>query len=141
MDRRDFVYLGLVGVGGSVIAPRMVIANMPDNPMAGGVYYTKGAPGRWSKKVGGHLPSIELNKAGEEISVQVVTGHEMKGYEHYIIKHQLLDKNFAFLDEHMFDPMKDKLPISTFSLTAYRGPLYAISMCNKHDTWLNVIDV
>jgi superoxide reductase len=91
--------------------------------------------------VGGHLPSIELDKGGEGITVRVVTGHEMKDYEHYIIKHQLLDKDFAFLDEHMFDPMKDKAPISTFSLLAYSGPLYAISMCNKHDTWLNVIEV
>jgi superoxide reductase len=141
MDRRDFVYLGLVGVGGSVIAPRMVLAGIPANSMAGGVYYTKEAPGRWSEKVGGHLPSIELDKGGEGITVRVVTGHEMKDYEHYIIKHQLLDKDFAFLDEHMFDPMKDKAPISTFSLLAYSGPLYAISMCNKHDTWLNVIEV
>ena len=140
MDRRDFVYMGLVGFGGSVIAPRMVLADIPANPMAGGVYYTKEAPGRWSKKVGGHLPSIELDKGEEGISVRVVTGHEMKGYEHYIIKHQLLDMNFAFLDENIFDPMKDKAPISTFLLPAYSGPLYAISMCNKHDTWLNVIE-
>ena len=141
MNRRDFVYLGLFSVGGSVIAPRIVLAGIPANPMAGGVYYTKDAPGRWGEKVGSHLPGIELDKGAGGTTVRVVTGHEMKGYEHYIIKHVLLDGNFAFLDEHAFDPMQDKAPVSTFTLQDYSGPLYAISLCNRHDTWLNVIEV
>jgi len=141
MERRDFIYLGLAGLGGSILAPRTVLAGVPASPMAGGVYFTSDAPGRWKEKVGGHLPSIELDRGSNGISVRVVTGHEMKGYEHYIIKHQLLDSHFAFLDEHMFDPMQDKSPVSTFLIPEYSGPLYALSMCNKHDTWLNVIEV
>jgi len=110
--------------------------------MAGGLFYTKDAPGRWSKKVGGHLPNIETAKgAGGKLEVKVVTAHEMKGYEHYIVKHVLLDKDFRFIDERMFNPTVDKAPISTFTLDAYQGPLHALSVCNKHDTWLNVIEV
>ncbi len=141
MDRRQFIQLGLVGVSGALIVPKMVLAEVPDSPMAGGVYYTEKAPGRWSKKVVLHLPSIELDKGKDGLSIQVMTHHPMDGYEHYIVKHVLLDKNFRFLDENMFDPTKDKAPTSTFMLPTYSGALYALSVCNQHDTWLNMIEV
>lgn len=104
--------------------------------MAGGVYYTKDAPGRWSKKVGGHLPLIEVS--GKDI--EVTAPHGMSGYEHYIVKHMILNAKFEFMDEKMFDPMKDKAPISQFSLD-YSGRIYVLSACNKHDTWLNIADI
>ena len=65
----------------------------------------------------------------------------MSGYKHYIVKHVLLDKDFKFIAEKMFDPKKDKKPVSTFALGAYGGPLYALSVCNKHDTWIDVINI
>jgi superoxide reductase len=37
----------------------------------------------------------------------------------------------------MFNPDKDKAAISTFTLENYSGAIYALSMCNKHDLWLN----
>ncbi|MCG8611586.1 MAG: hypothetical protein MI864_13730, partial [Pseudomonadales bacterium] len=117
------------------------LAGSGHKSMAGGVYYTKESPGRWSKKVDGHLPHFEIEKAGMDTMVRVLTGHEMKGYEHYIVKHVLLDADFGFLQENMFDPMKDKSPISDFKLTGYTGKLYALSMCNKHDVWLNSIEI
>lgn len=141
MDRRSFIRLGILGVGAGIVAPKIVLAGADGASMAGGLYYTKDAPGRWSKKVAGHLPAIELEKGAEGLMVRVTTGHEMKGYEHYIIKHVLLDNNYRFLQENMFDPMKDPAPISTFTLASYSGPLYALSVCNKHDTWLNMIEV
>jgi superoxide reductase len=61
-------------------------------------------------------PNIEIEKADGKITVKAVTAHEMKGYEHYIVKHVLLDKNHKSLDEHLFDPIKDKAAISAFKL-------------------------
>ena len=140
MERRNFIRLGIAGIGGSIVVPELAIAKAAA-PTAGGIYYTKDTPGRWGKKVAGHLPNIELEKGKGSVSVRVNTGHEMKGYDHYIVKHILLDKNYNFLDDHMFNPMKDKAAISTFVVKGYHGPLYALSVCNKHDTWLNMIEV
>jgi superoxide reductase len=139
MERRAFIRL--VGLGGAagVIAPQSVLANPPG--MAGGVYYTKDAPGRWSKKVGGHLPNIEVAKGAEGTRIQVVTSHEMRGCEHYIVKHVVLDQNYAFLMENLFDPMKTKAPVSEFDLGKYTGRIHVLSMCNIHDLWMNVADV
>ncbi len=132
MDRRDFVKVALGGVAGSLVAPQAVMAEAAQ-ALAGNVYYTKAQPGRWAKKAGGHLPAIEVGNG----KMRVTTGHEMKDYEHYIVKHQLFDKDFNLLGERLFDPKTDKAPISEYDLKGYSGPLYATSMCNKHDVWLN----
>jgi len=58
-----------------------------------------------------------------------------------IVKHVLLDQNYKFIDEYLFHPVKDKAAISTFTLHDYSGPIYALSMCNKHDLWLNGSEV
>lgn len=143
MERRDFIRLGLVGLGTTVITPTMALAkNEKQAPMpVSDIYYTKESPGRWKDKVAGHLPSIGIEKAGSKITIRVVTSHEMKGYEHYIVKHVLLDQNYKFLDEHLFNPENDKAAISTFTLDNYSGAIYALSMCNKHDLWLNAANV
>jgi len=135
MDRRSFIRLSALGAVTGIIAPTAVLASTAT--MAGGVYYTKDAPGRWSKKVGGHLPTIEVS--GKKI--QVTTSHAMNGYEHYISKHMVLNDKFEFIDEKMFNPMKDKAPISQFELGEYTGRIYVLSACNKHDTWLNIAEV
>lgn len=142
MERRNFIKLTLAGMGASVAAPGLALAEAPKQLPAGAdIYYTKDAPGRWSAKVATHLPAIQIEKAANKVTLKIVTGHEMKGYEHYIVKHVLLDKEFKFLDEHMFDPTKDKEAISTFTLENYHGPVYALSMCNKHDLWLNSAEI
>jgi superoxide reductase len=141
MDRRNFFQISMVVAGAGVVAPTHALAGREKYPMAGGVYYTKDAPGRWSKKIGGHLPSIEFNKTNGKIIIRVITAHEMNGYEHYIVKHVLLDNNYNFIDEYMFNPIKESEPISTFTLDSYKGTLFALSMCNKHDLWLNEIYV
>jgi len=146
MDRRSFVRLGIVSGAASFIAPALARAgsatSLLSSNLAGGVFYTKEAPGRWGKKVGGHLPRIkkEVDTAGK-VKISVATAHPMSGYKHYIVKHMLLDKDFRFVAEKMFDPAKDKTPVSTFNLDKYSGPLYALSVCNKHDTWISVIEV
>jgi superoxide reductase len=142
MERRDFIRLSVASVGAGIVAPTTVLAESDQQvKRASDIYYTKEDPGRWSGKVATHLPSIEIEKAGRKITVKVVTAHEMKGYEHYIVKHVLLDSNHKFLDEHMFDPIKDKAAISTFTLLDYSGLIYVLSMCNKHDLWLNAAEV
>ena len=136
MDRRALLKLSLLGSAG-VILPKVTSASNMASP-AGGLYYTKSAPDRWAKKVGGHFPSVEKMLDGK---IKVATGHAMDGYKHYIVKHIVLDKDNNFLAENMFDPMKDKVPVSTFDLGTYKGEIKVLSVCNKHDTWVNAIRV
>lgn len=137
MERRDFIRLSAIGAG-LAAAPALALAEETQLAAASrDIYYTKDAPGRWQGKVATHLPTIEVSKTGDTATIKVVTAHEMKGYEHYIVKHVLLDKNYKFLDEHLFDPTKESVPVSTFTLKKYSGTIYALSMCNKHDLWLN----
>jgi len=143
MDRRNFIRLSTVGAAAGIIAPSAVLAtsSASSDVMAGGLYYTKEAPGRWSKKVGGHLPNIAVSKGTSGTLVQVVTPHGMEGYKHYIVKHMIMNDKFEFIAEKMFDPMTDKSPISDFNLGDYSGRLHVLSVCNKHDSWLNFADV
>lgn len=146
MNRRSFIRLSLAGTAAGLVVPSFVRAEGMESvlagPLAGKVYFTTEAPGRWAKKAAGHAPVLEAQSGGEEVSIQVVTNHGMHGYEHYIVKHILLDGDLKFVAEHVFDPEKDEAPISKFSLPAdYKGPVYALSACNLHDTWLNGIEV
>ena len=141
MERRDFIRLSLTGVGSSMIAPLALAETTKQATITSDIYYTKESPGRWSGKVATHLPNIEIDKKEGKVIVKVITGHEMKGYEHYIIKHVLLDKNYKFLAEHMFNPLEDKTASSSFPLDNYSGAIYVLSLCNKHDLWLNSAEV
>ena len=143
MDRRNFIRLSTIGATAGIIAPSAVLAtsSASTNSMAGGLYYTKDAPGRWSKKVGGHLPNVDFSKTSGGVLIQVVTPHGMEGYKHYIVKHIVMNEKFEFIDEKMFDPMVDKSPISNFNLGDYSGRVHVLSVCNKHDSWLNFADV
>jgi superoxide reductase len=143
MDRRSFIQgIGAVGV----IAPTFAFAAPTDkicySDLAGGLFYTEQAPGRWSEKAAKHLPKMEVQVTDKSRSkIRVTTDHEMRDYEHYIVKHILLDKDFKFLDEHFFNPMVEKQAVSEFEVSNYSGTLYALSVCNKHDTWLNSIEI
>lgn len=141
MDRRHFIRLGITGAAGMLVAPRAVLAAGADPRMAGSVYYTSEAPGRWNKKVSSHLPNIAVEKKPEGSVIQVETRHTIEGYNHYIVKHVVLDKNYQFIDEHMFDPIKEAHPMSTFTLQGYSGPIYVLSVCNIHDTWMNTAEI
>ncbi|NQU70018.1 MAG: hypothetical protein HQ514_05680 [Rhodospirillales bacterium] len=138
MDRRTMLHLGLAGVGGSLFISRRVLAAdhsaACDSQMAGGVYYTKERPGRWASKIGGHLPIIV--RAGNKITV--TTDHAMTGFQHYIVKHMVLDRNFQFVAERMFDPTKDE-PVSIHDIGKLRDTVYVASMCNVHDVWLSSV--
>ena len=142
MDRRLFIQ----GVGTvSVIMPTVAWATPTDKlcypDLAGGLFYTESAPGRWREKVASHLPQLETQITKGLVKLRAVTNHEMRDYEHYIVKHILLDKDFKFLDEHFFNPMVEKTAVSEFEVNDYKGTLYVLSVCNKHDTWLNQLDI
>ncbi|MDD5229497.1 MAG: desulfoferrodoxin family protein [Methylococcales bacterium] len=139
MKRRDFMRLGLVGAGLMTLngTPLLAETNSPKLIGAGGLFYTKENAGRWAGKVATHLPTVEIEKS----TVKVTTAHEMNGFEHYIVKHVLLDKNYQFLDEHFFNPTIDKTAVSTFTLSNYSGTLHVLSLCNKHDLWLNSVEL
>ncbi|MDH5445069.1 MAG: desulfoferrodoxin family protein [Gammaproteobacteria bacterium] len=142
MDRRSFIRIGVAGAATGIIAPKIVLAGslgdkISNNNMAGGLYYTKASPGRWAKKAGSHSPIIQKSGSG----IKVVTGHPMKQGKHWIVKHVLLDENFKFISENIFNPGKDKAAISKFSLDGRSGAVYALSVCNLHDSWLSVLEV
>ena len=142
MDRRSFIQLATVGGVAGVMSPQAVVASVNKPNMAGGLYYTKDAPGRWHKKIAGHLPRIsKQDKPEGKIRLRITTQHGMQAFDHYIVKHILLDKDFKFINENMFDPKKDKAAISDFYLSNYQGPVYVLSVCNKHDTWMNFLEV
>jgi superoxide reductase len=137
MDRRNFMQLALAGSAASVLTP----ATAQAATLAGGVYYTRESPGRWASKAATHVPFVEVSSGKEGVAIKVITSHEMKGYEHYIVKHVVLDKNYQFIAEKMFDPTKDSAAISSFNLGQYKGTIYVLSMCNKHDLWLASAEV
>ena len=60
----------------------------------------------------------------------------MNGYDHYIIKHMLFDENFMLIKEVMFNPENDA-PISVHDISNLKNKIYGLSLCNKHDAWLN----
>ena len=143
MNRRNFLkYSAMFGISNTVICNNSFSQDysltkiLSDSPLAGSLYYTAEKPGRWEKKVDGHLPIIE--KIGNKI--EVTTGHEMRGYEHYIVKHVIFDENFNLLSEKMFDPSKDT-PISSHKIGGLKNIVFALSLCNKHDAWVNAIKV
>ncbi len=144
MNRRLFIQgIGAVGF----IAPSTFALAAPTDKicysdLAGNLFYTEQAPGRWREKAATHLPKIEVQAADKGVSkIRVTTDHEMRDYEHYIIKHILLSENFQFLDEHFFNPIVEKKAVSEFKVSNYSGTLYVLSVCNKHDTWLNPIEI
>lgn len=137
MERRKLLGLGLAGLSTPLFFPNTVLAgkNPLHSKLAGGVFYTLDNPGRWAKKAKGHAPIVE--KHGKD--VKMTTAHEMNGFVHYIIKHQILNANFEFVEEKFFNPEKDS-PITEHSLKGFGGGVaYAVSMCNKHDVWVTPI--
>ena len=141
MRRRTLLRMGLFGATTTVFAPRVVLANeSPLNPfaspLAGTLFYTFDKPGRWAGKEAGHAPQIERN--GD--TMRVATGHEMDGFNHYIVKHVILDQEFNFAGEITFNPATDS-PVSEHDISGLKRVVYVLSVCNKHDTWMGVLEL
>ena len=41
------------------------------------------------------------------------------------------------ISEKIFDPSKDT-PVSKHNIAGYHDKIFVLSVCNKHDTWLNL---
>jgi superoxide reductase len=146
MDKRRFIRIAVAGGAGSLFIPRLALAGGGESALAthlaGGVYQTGDAFGRWNNKIADlHLPVAEKHVSNGALQLHVVSHHPMPGYEHYIVKHELLDGNFRFLREHRYDPTRDKTPETTFDLGNYRGIVYAMAICNVHDVWIDMFEV
>ena len=142
MERRNFIRLSVMGAGALGAAQHVLAQPTAAESLATlkNIYFTQQSPGRWKGKEATHLPVITVTPEGANCHVNVVTPHEMKGLEHYIVKHVLLDKNYEVLAEHIFNPLEDKIASSVFLINNYQGTLYALSMCNKHDLWLSSVN-
>ena len=136
MNRRNAIRLGFTAVAIGLAFPRASLAGTSalNSPLAGGLFYTKKAPGRWAGKEGGHAPLIERSGS----TIEVTTGHPMNGYEHYIVKHIILDEQYDFVSETMFNPETDS-PVSQHDIGGLSRTVYALSVCNLHDTWLSTL--
>ncbi|OHB89490.1 MAG: hypothetical protein A3D13_05720 [Planctomycetes bacterium RIFCSPHIGHO2_02_FULL_40_12] len=102
-----------------------------------GIVYTKNNPGKWSQKVNGHAPIVNV----EGNKVTVTTTHGMTD-EHYIVRHTIVSENGDVLGEKTFSP-SDAEAKSVFELSDVSSKyvwdtttLYATSFCNKHDLWV-----
>lgn len=146
VDKRSFIRFGLAGGTASIITPKSVFAAGMDtglkSKLAGGVFHTEDAFGRWNKGVADHhLPKFEKKMSGSAAHLHVATDHPMIAYAHYIIKHELLNSDFRYMQEHPYNPTSDKAPVSTFDIGDYRGIVYVMTICNVHDVWLNMVEV
>ena len=142
MDKRQFIRISIAGAAGTLFVPKALFAGMVEpalkTKLAGGVYHTADAFGRWSKGVAEHhLP--DLSQHGNQL--HVATHHPMIANAHYIIKHQLLGANFDFITEHLYDPKEDKVPETTFDVSGHKGIIYVLTMCNIHDLWVNATEI
>lgn len=110
---------------------------MIGGPMAGSVFFTRDEPGIWASDVDRHVPEIRTESApGSTTAVTIRTPHPMDGYKHYIVKHKLLDSRFRLLSQKTFDPTRDQAVSRHVLPAGYQGPVYAVSVCNLHDTWI-----
>lgn len=139
-SRRSFLKKSVLTTSGAILLSTQSNASSISNHNLsssgeGKIFFTKNNPGRWLKKVSGHNPVINISGSDSKL-VEVTTPHEMNGIEHYIVKHQLLDRDLNVIDERYFDPFKDKSPISKFTITGESGAFYVTSLCNKHDLWI-----
>lgn len=135
-NRRAFLKSSLAVAAGMAIGQvSPVSADSVSFPK--GVVYTKQNPGKWSKKVAGHLPKVKV----EGNKVTVTTTHGMTD-EHYIVRHTIVSRNGDVLGEKTFSP-SDAEAKSVFELPNVNSKyvwdtatLYATSFCNKHDLWV-----
>lgn len=146
MDKRSFIRFGLAGSAAGIVVPKMAFAAAMDmgleSKFAGGIYYTDEKFGRWNQALADHhLPQLDKKMSSGAAQLHVATNHPMNEYNHYIIKHQLLNSNFNFIQEHAYNPTKDKKPVAMFDIGSYHGPVYVMTMCNVHDVWMNMIEI
>ena len=133
-SRRNFMALSVAAAAATLMPVTNAEASkspkFPSN-----IVYTQKDPGVWDKKVGSHLPQVEVK--GDQAVVQTL--HPMTE-KHYIVRHTLVDEGGNVVGAKTFSNT-DKKAISRFKLPAdSKGKtFYATSFCNKHDFWVNKV--
>jgi len=140
-NRRTFLKTSLAVAAGLAVS-RISPVWADSTSLPKGIVYTRENPGKWAKKVKGHIPNVKV----EGNKVTVTTTHGMAD-EHYIVRHTLVSKNGDVLGEKTFKPT-DAEAKSVFELTEVTSKyawdtttLYATSFCNKHDLWVAEFEV
>ena len=133
-NRRDFLKTSLV-ISAGVVATNSAPVFASTTAFQKGIIYTKDNPGKWAKKVGGHLPIVTVD--GNQVTIE--TKHGMSE-EHYIVRHTIVSGNGEVLGEKTFSPTDEKA-LSVFKLEGKYSVLYATSFCNKHDLWVSEFSV
>lgn len=142
-NRRTFLKSSLAvaaGLAAGHISP--LSAGTACLPLPKGIVYTKEHPGKWSKKVGGHLPKVKVD--GNKVTV--TTTHGMSD-EHYIVRHTVVTKCGEVLGEKTFKSSDSEaksvfdLPDTSSKYAWDTTTLYATSFCNKHDLWATEFEV
>jgi superoxide reductase len=140
-NRRTFLKSSLAVAAGFAVGHVSPVSAEPAcHPK--GLVYTREYPGKWSKKIAGHVPNVNV----EGNKVTVTTTHGMSE-EHYIVRHTVVDKNGEVLGEKTFYP-SDAQAKSVFELPDISSKyawdtttLFATSFCNKHDFWVTEFEV
>ncbi|MCP5003103.1 MAG: hypothetical protein GY941_04000 [Planctomycetes bacterium] len=141
-NRRMFIKSSMAVAAGFAAGHISPVYAGPANNHPRGVFYTKEYPGKWSGKIKGHTPNVQVKKN----SVTVTTTHGMTD-EHYIVRHTIVSENGEVLGEKTFSP-SDSEAKSVFELQNVNSKyvwntrkLYATSFCNKHDLWVTEFKV
>ncbi|GAX61843.1 desulfoferrodoxin [Candidatus Scalindua japonica] len=140
--RRTFLKSSLAVAAGVVAGRISPVSAGPTCSFPKGIVYTKHYPGKWSKKVKGHMPNVKV--AGNKVTVTTIHG---MSEEHYIVRHTIVTKCGEVLGEKTFSP-SDATAKSVFELKDISSQyawdtttLYATSFCNKHDLWAAEFEV
>ncbi|MDM8569585.1 desulfoferrodoxin family protein [Thiotrichales bacterium HSG1] len=128
-NRRNFLKTSLV-ISTGIVTTNTIPAFASTKSFPNGIIYTKDNPGKWEKKVAGHIPIITID--GKQVTIETKHGMSEK---HYIVKHTVVSGNGEVLGEKIFYPT-DKNAVSVFKLEEKHTVLYATSFCNKHDLWV-----
>ena len=119
-----------MAIPAGVVATSISPAFADNSSFTKGIVYTKDNPGKWAKKVSGHLPVVTVD--GEKVTIE--TEHDMAEY-HFIVRHTLVSGNGEVLGEKTFHHSDEKA-LSVFEIAGKHSVLYATSFCNKHDLWV-----
>ena len=134
-ERRMFLKRSVLAAGGLAFF-KSTNALAASGGFPAGIIYTKENPGKWVKKIKGHVPVVKVD--GTEVTI--TTNHDMFKM-HYIVRHTLVTAGGKVIGEKTFYPT-DPEPLSTFDLPTGAGSkFYATSFCNLHDFWMTEFSI
>ena len=133
-SRRNFMMMSAAAAAATLM-PVASASAAKSKKYPSNVVYTEKDSGVWAKKVGSHLPQVEMQ--GDKVVIRTL--HPMTE-KHYIVRHTLVDSEGNVVGAKTFQNTDEKA-ISRFKLPAgSKGKtFYATSFCNKHDFWVSPV--